>query len=68
MVIIYWNKDESAVVLHMTKNKRGGLLMEFMEVIKRRHSIRKFKPEPVSQEAIESILEAGRMTCYPALK
>lgn len=42
--------------------------MEFMEVIKRRHSIRKFKPEPVFQEAIESILEAGRMTCYPALK
>ena len=35
--------------------------MEFSEVIKRRHSIRKFTSEPVSQEAIESILEAGRM-------
>ncbi|TWH49400.1 nitroreductase family protein [Sporomusa sp. KB1] len=35
--------------------------MEFMEVIKKRHSIRKFKSEPVSQEAIESILEAGRL-------
>jgi nitroreductase len=35
--------------------------MEFMDVIKRRHSIRKFKSEPVSQEAIESILEAGRI-------
>ncbi|HWR05605.1 nitroreductase family protein [Sporomusa sp.] len=35
--------------------------MEFMEIIKKRHSIRKFKSEPVSQEAIESILEAGRL-------
>ena len=35
--------------------------MEFMNVVKRRHSIRKFKSEPVSQEAIESILEAGRI-------
>lgn len=35
--------------------------MDFMDVIKRRHSIRKFTSEPVSQEAIESIVEAGRM-------
>ncbi|MDF2532342.1 MAG: nitroreductase [Massilibacillus sp.] len=35
--------------------------MEFMDVIKRRHSIRKFKSESVSQEDIESILEAGRI-------
>jgi len=35
--------------------------MEFMDVIKKRHSIRKFKSEPVSQEDIASILEAGRL-------
>ncbi|MDQ0204764.1 nitroreductase family protein [Pectinatus haikarae] len=35
--------------------------MEFMDVIKKRHSIRKFKSEPVSQDAVESILEAGRL-------
>lgn len=35
--------------------------MEFMDVIKSRHSIRKFKSEPVSKEDIESILEAGRI-------
>jgi nitroreductase len=35
--------------------------MEFTDVIKKRRSIRKFKPEPVSREDIESILEAGRI-------
>lgn len=35
--------------------------MEFINVIKKRHSIRKFKSDPVSQEAIERILEAGRL-------
>jgi len=39
----------------------GGFIMEFMEVIKKRHSIRKFKEEEVSQADIDQILEAGRM-------
>jgi nitroreductase len=35
--------------------------MEFMEVIKKRRSIRNFKEEEVSKEDIEKILEAGQM-------
>ena len=33
--------------------------MELIEAIKGRRSIRKFKPDPVSRETIEDILEAG---------
>lgn len=35
--------------------------MEFMEVIKKRRSIRKYKPDPVSQEDIDYILESARL-------
>ncbi len=35
--------------------------MEFMEVIKKRRSIRKYKSDPVSQEDIDYILEAARL-------
>lgn len=35
--------------------------MEFMDIVKTRRSIRKFKAEPVSAEDIASILEAGRL-------
>lgn len=35
--------------------------MELMDVVKARRSIRKFKAEPVPQEDIENILEAGRL-------
>ena len=32
----------------------------FLELVKKRRSIRKFKPEPVPEEAIENMLEAAR--------
>ncbi|KAF1085428.1 putative NAD(P)H nitroreductase [Sporotomaculum syntrophicum] len=35
--------------------------MEFMEVIRKRRSIRKFKPEPVPDELIMELLEAARL-------
>jgi nitroreductase len=35
--------------------------MEFDQVIQTRRSIRNFKPDPVSDEAIRDILEAGRL-------
>ncbi|WP_347491201.1 nitroreductase family protein [Desulfoscipio sp. XC116] len=35
--------------------------MEFMEVIRKRRSIRKYKPEPVPDEYIHEILEAARL-------
>ena len=35
--------------------------MEFMDVISRRRSIRKYKPDPVPKEDIEYILEAARL-------
>jgi len=34
--------------------------MDILEVIKTRRSIRKYKPDPVSEEEINKILEAGR--------
>jgi len=35
--------------------------MEFMDVIRKRRSIRKFKPDPVPEEEIKYILEAARL-------
>ena len=35
--------------------------MELMEVIKKRRSIRKYKPDPVPQESIDYVLEAARL-------
>lgn len=35
--------------------------MEFMEVIRKRRSIRKYRPDPVPQEDIEYVLEAARL-------
>jgi nitroreductase len=34
--------------------------MEFLEVIKSRRSIRSFKPDPIEEEKLHEILEAGR--------
>ncbi len=33
---------------------------EFLELVKRRRSIRRFKPDPIPDECVEKILEAGR--------
>ncbi len=35
--------------------------MEFMEVVRERRSIRRFRPDPVPPEKIEAILEAARL-------
>lgn len=35
--------------------------MEFMEVVRRRRSIRRYKPDPVPREQIEAVLEAARL-------
>ena len=35
--------------------------MEFMEVIRKRRSIRKYKPDPVPDELVEKVLEATRL-------
>ena len=35
--------------------------MEFQELIRRRYSVREYRPEPVSEEALALILEAGRL-------
>ena len=36
--------------------------MDFMEVLRRRRSIRKYKPDPVPDELIEQVLEAARLS------
>src|SRR3972149_3349689 len=33
---------------------------EFLEMVRRRRSIRRFKPDPVPDEYVDKILEAGR--------
>ena len=33
---------------------------DFLELVRKRRSIRKFKPDPVPDELVEKILEAGR--------
>jgi nitroreductase len=38
-----------------------GLEMEFQDLIRRRYSVRAYSPAPVSEEALERILEAGRL-------
>lgn len=35
--------------------------MDYSELIKSRHSVRHYTPEPVAQEILEKILEAGRL-------
>ena len=35
--------------------------MEFQELIRRRYSVREYRPDPVSEEALGRILEAGRL-------
>jgi len=35
--------------------------MEFMEVVRRRRSIRRYKPDPIPPAQIESLLEAARL-------
>ncbi len=38
----------------------GGRYMDLMEVIKGRRSIRKYKPDPIPEEALNAVLEAVR--------
>ena len=35
--------------------------MEFMEIVRRRRSIRKYKPDPVPEEKLKYVLEAARL-------
>ncbi|MEM2904360.1 MAG: nitroreductase family protein [Candidatus Bathyarchaeia archaeon] len=35
--------------------------MEFLEVVKRRRSVRRYKPEPVPRETLEQVLESARL-------
>ena len=35
--------------------------MEFLELAKRRYSVRKFDPRPVEEEKLQKVLEAGRV-------
>ncbi|UCD74093.1 MAG: nitroreductase family protein [Phycisphaerales bacterium] len=35
--------------------------MEFMDVIRKRRSVRRFKPDPIPEDVLEQILEAGRI-------
>jgi nitroreductase len=43
------------------RSEEGDGEMEFGELIRRRYSVREYLPTPVSEEALERILEAGRL-------
>ena len=43
------------------QKKKGAVVMELKQAIELRRSIRKYKPDPVSDEHIKEILEAGRL-------
>jgi nitroreductase len=45
----------------LKKMKEEGLAMDFSEVIKKRYSVRGYKPDPVEPEKLELILEAARL-------
>ena len=36
--------------------------MDFMEVLRKRRSIRKYKPDPVPDQLVEQVLEAARLS------
>ncbi len=38
-----------------------GVIMEFYEVIRRRRSVRAYQPDPIPEETLNRILEAGRL-------
>lgn len=40
---------------------KGGVVMDCLQAISTRRSIRKFKPDPVPEEDLMTILEAGRL-------
>ena len=40
--------------------KEGAITVDVMQAIKERRSIRKYRPEPVTEEALHTILEAAR--------
>jgi nitroreductase len=42
-------------------NERSSTVMDFMELIKTRVSIRKYRPDPVPEDVLTQILEAGRL-------
>ena len=44
---------------YLTEGK-GEVNMDLMEAIKGRRSIRKYKPDPVSEETLQKIMEAVR--------
>jgi nitroreductase len=46
--------------MNKIEKPKGGNGMDLMEAIKGRRSIRKYKPDPVSEEAIQKIIEAVR--------
>jgi len=47
--------------LERTPTRQGGPAMELMEVVRRRRSIRKYRPDPVPQARIDQVLEAARL-------
>ena len=58
-----WHKwkflwGRSTVLEEKERDNRGGITM-LMDIIKARHSIRKYTDEQISREDLEKILEAG---------
>ena len=50
----------------MTTGTRTDLYSAYMEVVRSRHTSRKFKPEDIPKEVFEQVIEAGRHACSGA--
>lgn len=50
----------------MTVGTTTELYASYMEVVRRRHTSRKFKPETIPREVFEQVVEAGRHSCSGA--
>jgi nitroreductase len=44
----------------MPKEEIGMDYQSFLELVKKRRSIRRFKPDPIPDEYVDKIIEAGR--------
>ena len=45
----------------LSLERSGGMVMEGLELLKKRRSVRNYQPEPVPKEILEKVVDAGRM-------
>jgi nitroreductase len=59
--LTYIKKPAKVVIKLIITQPRGENTMEFSELIKKRYSVRAYKPDPVEDEKLQQVLEAARL-------